>query len=66
MRIDPARGLGPSVPASMFFNASYGTGAVIGINCYAASSPAEFFEVLSEVFGEHPIVLERLYTAVPK
>ncbi len=36
-------------------------GMDIGIDCYAASSPAEFFAVLSEVFFEKPAVLRRYY-----
>ncbi len=39
-------------------------GMDIGINCYAASSPAEFFAVLSEVFFEKPTVLRQYYGAV--
>lgn len=35
-----------------------------GIDCYAATSAAEFFAVLSEVFFECPGVLERHYPAV--
>jgi Mlc titration factor MtfA (ptsG expression regulator) len=33
----------------------------IGIDCYAASSPAEFFAVLSEVFFERPAVIKQHY-----
>ncbi|MCP4430539.1 MAG: zinc-dependent peptidase, partial [Gammaproteobacteria bacterium] len=40
------------------------TGKDIGIDCYAASSPAEFFAVLSEVFFEKPDVLKRHYDEV--
>lgn len=36
----------------------------IGINCYGATSPAEYFAVLSEVFFERPDVLQRHYAAV--
>ncbi len=36
----------------------------IGINCYGASSPAEFFAVLSEVFFERPDVILNHYPAV--
>ena len=31
------------------------------MNCHSANSLAEFFEVLREVFGEGPVVLEQLY-----
>lgn len=34
-------------------------GIDIGIDCYAASSPAEYFAVLSEVFFERPDVLQQ-------
>jgi len=40
------------------------TGRHIGIDCYAASSPAEFFAVFSEVFFERPDLLRRHYTKV--
>ena len=36
----------------------------IGIDCYAATSPAEFFAVLSEVFFERPDVLQHHYAAI--
>lgn len=36
-------------------------GKSIGINCYAATSPAEFFAVLSEVFFERPELISRYY-----
>ncbi len=36
----------------------------IGIDCYAASSPAEFFAVLSEVFFERPDVIVKHYSDV--
>jgi len=39
-------------------------GQDIGIDCYAASSPAEYFAVSSEVFFERPDVLQRHYAAV--
>ena len=39
-------------------------GKNIGINCYGASSPAEYFAVLSEVFFERPDVLQQHYAAV--
>ena len=39
-------------------------GEYIGIDCYAASSPAEYFAVLSEVFFERPAVLDRHYADV--
>ena len=34
------------------------------IDCYGASSPAEFFAVLSEVFFERPAVIQQRYTAI--
>ena len=40
------------------------TGKDIGIDCYAASSPAEYFAVLSEVFFERPEVIQQQYPAV--
>ena len=39
-------------------------GRRIGIDCYAATSPAEFFAVLSEVFFERPDVLVQHYAAI--
>jgi Mlc titration factor MtfA (ptsG expression regulator) len=36
----------------------------IGIDCYGASSPAEFFAVLSEVFFERPEIVQRNYAEV--
>jgi len=39
-------------------------GIGIGIDCYAATSPAEFFAVLSEVFFEHPEVVLQHYAAI--
>ena len=36
----------------------------IGIDCYGASSPTEFFAVLSEVFFEKPEVIHRHYADV--
>ena len=36
----------------------------IGIDCYAATSPAEFFAVLSEVFFERPDVLQYHYSDI--
>ena len=39
-------------------------GTFIGIDCYGASSPAEFFAVLSEVFFERPEIIHRHYPAV--
>ena len=39
-------------------------GIDIGIDCYGASSPAEFFSVLSEVFFERPDIIHRHYLAV--
>lgn len=35
-----------------------------GIDCYAATSPAEFFAVLSEVFFERPSILKKRYTDI--
>jgi len=39
-------------------------GKNIGIDCYGASSPAEFFSVLSEVFFERPESIRQHYTVV--
>lgn len=39
-------------------------GKNIGIDCYGASSPAEFFAVLSEVFFEKPEIIHRYYADV--
>jgi len=39
-------------------------GKHIGIDCYAASSPAEFFAVFSEVFFERPAVIKQYYPAI--
>ncbi len=39
-------------------------GESIGIDCYAASSPAEYFAVLSEVFFERPDVLYQNYAEI--
>ena len=39
-------------------------GKNIGIDCYGASSPAEFFAVLSEVFFERPEIIHRYYADV--
>jgi Mlc titration factor MtfA (ptsG expression regulator) len=39
-------------------------GEDIGIDCYAASSPAEFFAVLSETFFERPDLLQRYFGAI--
>jgi Mlc titration factor MtfA (ptsG expression regulator) len=39
-------------------------GVDLGISDYAASSPAEFFAVLSEIFFEQPHVLDRHYPSV--
>jgi Mlc titration factor MtfA (ptsG expression regulator) len=36
-------------------------GRVKGIDCYAATSPAEYFAVLSEVFFERPKLLHQHY-----
>jgi Mlc titration factor MtfA (ptsG expression regulator) len=38
--------------------------ALHGIDCYAATSPAEFFAVLSEVFFERPELISRHYPRV--
>ena len=40
------------------------TGDDLGIDCYAAESPAEFFAVMSEVFFAKPGLLQRHYPAV--
>lgn len=39
-------------------------GKHIGIDCYAASSPAEYFAVLSEVFFERPDIIKKHYADV--
>lgn len=39
-------------------------GKAVAIDCYAATSPAECFAVLSEVFFEKPAVLQRHYAAI--
>ena len=39
------------------FQALCETGEDVGIDCYAATSPAEYFAVLSEIFFEQPEVL---------
>ncbi len=39
-------------------------GVDLGIDCYAAEAPAEFFAVMSEVFFERPDLLDRHYPAV--
>jgi len=39
-------------------------GESIGIDAYGASSPAEFFAVLSEVFFERPDIIRRHYPAI--
>lgn len=39
-------------------------GKHIGINCYGATSPAEFFAVLSEVFFERPSLIQQYYPAI--
>lgn len=39
-------------------------GEAMGIDCYGASSPAEYFAVLSEVFFERPDILRQHYAAV--
>ena len=44
--------------------AKCGRGKYIGIDCYAASSPAEYFAVLSEVFFERADVLQKHSAAV--
>ena len=43
------------------FQRQCSSGNNIGIDCYGASSPAEFFAVLSEVFFEKPEVIRRHY-----
>lgn len=35
-----------------------------GFDCYAASSPAEFFAVFSEIFFERPALLKKYYAAI--
>lgn len=39
-------------------------GVSIDIDCYAATSPAEYFAVVSEVFFERPQVIQKHYPAV--
>ena len=39
-------------------------GQGMGIDCYAASSPAEYFAVLSEVFFERPDILQKHSAAI--
>lgn len=39
-------------------------GESVGIDCYAATSPAEFFSVLSEVFFECPHTLQNSYPGI--
>ncbi len=39
-------------------------GESMGIDCYAASSPAEFFSVLTEVFFECPRILQKNYPVI--
>jgi len=46
------------------FRARTVRGEATGISAYAATSPAEFIAVLSEVFFETPEAVERLYPAV--
>ncbi len=46
------------------FNQQCRRGSDIGIDCYAASSPAEYFAVLSEVFFERPDVLQQHSAAI--
>ena len=41
-------------------------GKYIGINSYAATSPAEFFAVLSETFFEKPEILAQRFTELYK
>lgn len=60
-------GMDPSAWA-MAFTAGYdefrqkcGDGESNGINCYGASSPAEYFAVFSEVFFERPEILGKHY-----
>ena len=43
------------------FQAKCEHGRHIGIDCYAATSPAEFFAVLSEVFFERPDIISHHY-----
>lgn len=39
-------------------------GTSVGIDCYAATSPAEFFAVISEVFFERPDVIVKRYPQI--
>ena len=40
------------------------TNELYGISCYAATSPAEFFAVLSEVFFERPVIINKHYPEI--
>ena len=46
------------------FQARIDRGFATGLSDYAATNPAEFFAVLSEVYFEEPDVLEREYPGV--
>jgi len=46
------------------FQAKCSRGEQTGIDCYAATSPAEFFAVFSEVFFERPGLLYQHYAAI--
>ncbi len=39
-------------------------GQLVGIDCYAATAPAEFFAVLSEVFFECPYIIQQHYGSI--
>jgi Mlc titration factor MtfA (ptsG expression regulator) len=60
-------GMDPSVWVRAFtagyddFQQKCGDGESNGINCYGASSPAEYFAVFSEVFFERPDILREYY-----
>jgi hypothetical protein len=51
-------------PAYLDFCARVDGGEHTAIDPYAATAPAEFFAVASEVFFEHPALLQREYPAV--
>lgn len=46
------------------FREKCSSGNTIDIDCYAASSPAEYFAVLSEVFFERPDILQQHYAEI--
>lgn len=62
--MDPATWSGIFSKQFEDFRRKCNTGLDIGIDCYGASSPAEFFAVMSEVFFERPDLLDRRYPSV--